>query len=369
MRYKEFLRSFRDLVDECPAEVMEAGSRYVILSDLHMGDGGSRDDLAPNRALVRSALRDHYLASGHTLILAGDVEELHKFGPHEIRRAWAPVYAILDEFAARGRLRKIVGNHDLALLAEEDRPYELLHGLSLLFRGRRLFCFHGHQASRFFVKYNYLSDFIVRYLAKPLHIRNTSIARDSRQRFRNEKRIYRASRRLGIVSIAGHTHRPLFESLSKYDSLRWDLESLVREYPQAEGRRKDEIESLVGLYRREFARLKRQDKKRDRGRGLYEDRDFVIPCLFNPGCATGRSGFTAIELEIDDRPTGAMCGTISLVHWTRAGRARDYIESEALGRSALEGSPFERYVLRSADLASVFARIDLLGKVRDASGS
>ena len=165
MRYKEFPASFRGLLETCPAEVPGPGSRYVIMSDLHMGDGGSRDDLIRNRALVRAALRDYYLPSGRTLILAGDIEELQKFGPEEIARAWAPVYAILDEFAARGRLRKIVGNHDLGLLKASGHPYELLHGLSLVFGPHRLFCFHGHQASKFFVKYNYLSDFIVRFLA------------------------------------------------------------------------------------------------------------------------------------------------------------------------------------------------------------
>jgi hypothetical protein len=80
---------------------------------------------------------------------------------------------------------------------------------------------------------------------------------------RHERRIYKASKRLGLVSIAGHTHRPLFESLSKYDSLRYSMESLIRDYPRA-------------------------DK---------EERDFVIPCLFNTGCATGGSGLTAIEIE------------------------------------------------------------------------
>ena len=54
----------------------------------------------------------------------------------------------------------LVGNHDLGLLRIKDHPYELSHGL-VLERGRdRLFVFHGHQASKFFTRHDYLSDFI-----------------------------------------------------------------------------------------------------------------------------------------------------------------------------------------------------------------
>jgi predicted phosphodiesterase len=353
VKFREFQESFLDLMEECPSEAMAPGSRYVVLSDLHMGDGGSRDDLAPNRALLRTALRDHYLERGYTLVLAGDVEELHKFGLGEIRRAWGPLYAVFDAFNERGALRKILGNHDLALLKEEGYPYELLHGLSLLHGPRRIFCFHGHQASRFFVKYNYLSDFIVRYLAKPLKIKNTGIAQDSRQKFKAESRIYRVSKKLGIVSVTGHTHRPLFETLSKYDSLRWTIEDLLREYPHAEGRRKAFIAEIVGIYREEFLRLKKKERKYGVTRGLYEERDFVIPSLFNSGCATARGGFTAIEIEGD--------ATISLVHWTEAGKAKPYVEREAVEWARLEGSPYARYVLERDGLDSIFARIDLLG--------
>ena len=105
MKFQEFLDSFNGLVEGSPVESLEAGARYVIMSDLHMGDGGSRDDLVKNRALVRGVLREKYLEEGWTLVLAGDIEELHKFKLPAIRRAWRPVYAVFDAFAARGGLR------------------------------------------------------------------------------------------------------------------------------------------------------------------------------------------------------------------------------------------------------------------------
>lgn len=372
MRFQEFFDSFTGLVEGSPVENLEPGSRYVIMSDLHMGDGGSRDDLAKNRALVRGALRDRYLADQWTLVLAGDIEDLQKFKLSEIRRAWQPLYALFDEFHARGNLRKIVGNHDLALLGAKDYPYDLIHGLSLALGDRRIFCLHGHQASRFFVKYNYLSDFIVRYLAKPLKIGNTSISKDSRQRFKAESRIYKASKKLGIATVTGHTHRPLFESMSKYDSLRFTMEGLLREYPLAEGARKAEIGDRVDSLKREFDGLKKRERHNGLARGIYEERDFVIPCLFNAGCCTGKGGLTAVEIEVSaherdesGKPANAMHpvggSSIALVHWAEDGTAKRYLASESLAVEPLPGMPWIRHVLRKEPLDSVFARIDLLG--------
>lgn len=362
MRFEDFFASFTSLVEASPVEELEPGRRYVVLSDLHMGDGGSGDDLWANRALLEALLGGWYLERGYTLVLNGDIEELHKFKLGAIAKAWEPLYRVFDRFEREGRLRKILGNHDLALLKERDYPYRLEHGLSLRCEGRRLFIFHGHQASRLFVRYNYLSDFIVRYLAKPLRIKNTSIAQDSRQRFKNERRIYRASRRLGIVSIAGHTHRPLFESLSKYDALRYSIETLIREYPRAGEAERARISDILSIYRAEFEALKRKDRKYGLTRGLYEERDFVIPCLFNTGCATGKGGITAIEIERGfSSPRSPSAASISLVHWASSATAKPYIEREALLKDELETGPYARYVLGSDSIDSVFARVELLG--------
>ena len=353
MRFSDFLASFEELLASCPQESIGADSRYLFLSDLHMGDGGPRDDLAPNGGLVAAVLARWYLERGYVLVLNGDIEDLSKFKLKEIRRAWAPLYALFDSFAAQGRLRKIVGNHDLALLRRDDQPYELLHALVLDWRGRKIFAFHGHEASKLFVKHAYLSDFVVRYLAKPLKIRNTSISKDSKYRFKTERRIYKASKRLGLVSITGHTHRPLFESLSKYDSLRWSIEALLRDYASAPlgSELRERAPSLIATYRAELERLGRKERRYGLSRGLYEDGSLLIPCLFNSGCATGKNGITAIEIE---------GGAISLVHWTVEGRARSYIEDEAILKDKIEGTSYARYVLKSDGLDDIFARIELL---------
>lgn len=351
MKKKEFTASFSRLVDESPIERLDENGRYVFLSDLHLGDGGRRDDMEHNRVLMENVLERWYLPRGYTLVLNGDIEDLNKFPLAVVRAAWPRLYAIFDAFAADGRLRKIVGNHDLDLLQERDYPYPLLHGLTLEKDGRRVFVCHGHQASRFFVKYDYLSEFIVRYLAKPLRIKNSSISGDSRRRFMTERRIYRAARSLGVVVIAGHTHRPLFESLSKYDSLRWSIEELLREYAISDAVQRRRLAELVGIYRSELERLSRKELRRDRSRSLYGEGPLLVPCLFNSGCATGKNGITVLEI---DRLS------ISLHHWAGVGATRPYIAKEALYVDPIDGG-FARYTIKSESLDQIFARIELLG--------
>jgi len=356
MSFKEFYHSFRTMVKEAPRESLEPSKRYVIFSDLHMGDGSSRDDLKPNQAIIEATLEQFYLNNEYTLILNGDIEDLNKFEYQKIRKAWPRLYMLFNSFAQGNRLRKILGNHDLALLQEKDYPYPLLHALNLEKDETTICIFHGHQASKLFSSFDYISEFIVRYMAKPLHIKNSSVAHHSKRRFATEKKIYRAARNLGVLAITGHTHRPLFESLSKYDSLRWSIEELLREYAVSDAERRIQIKALIDLYKTELERISRNGKKKEISRSLYSTDAFLVPCLFNSGCATGKHGITAIELE---------GGNISLVHWAQEGKNRPYIEKEALYKDRLDDS-ISRYTLKTDNLDQIGMRISLLGKRKEA---
>lgn len=352
MKMREFLESLRELEAESERMPLDQGTRIVILSDLHLGDGSGSDDFLRNQAAVQDALRFWYLPRDFLLVLNGDIEDLQKASFPRILAAHEEFFRLLDEFASRGLLRKIVGNHDLGLLLRQDLRYPIQHALRLEWRGRTLLVYHGHQASKFFVKHNYLSYFVVRYLAHPLRLKNAEVPMTSRRRFRAERRIYRASRRLGIVSVTGHTHRPLFESLSKYDTLRFKVEELIRKYVEAPEEEKPAIADLVGVYNAEFQRLSDKDRRK-RSRSLYESEDAVLPYIFNSGCATGKKGFTALEIED---------GSISLVYWADNRVARPYVEREALEITPLEGTPWTRYVLKRDKLDYVVAKIELLRK-------
>lgn len=339
-----------DEMKAAPSIALGADSRVVIIGDLHMGDGSSKDDLGRNGALLSALLDRYYLARGSTLVLNGDIEDTQKFPLARIRAEWKGLFATFDRFAREGRLYKVYGNHDEALLESSRYPYPLYPGIRLERGSRSAYVFHGHQASAFYLKHNDLSGAAVRYVLHTLGIRNRSPSKDSRRRYRVERRIYDFSRSRGVVSIIGHTHRPLFESLSKYDRLRYNIERLCSEYCSADAARMEEIAETVRLYKEEFARLSRREMRNKRGPGLY-GRDIVVPCLFNAGCAVGKKGVTAIEVE---------GGRISLAYWYEEGKERSYLERESAPAEAIEGTPYRRTTIAGEELGSVFARMDLL---------
>ncbi|MDR1748760.1 MAG: metallophosphoesterase family protein [Spirochaetaceae bacterium] len=320
MRFEEFFQSYKYLINHVPCETADKNKKYVILSDLHLGDGGPKDDLRHNKYLIESLLY-YYLQNDYSLILNGDIEDLNKFSYPDIRLAWDKLFGIFHDFHQEKRLIKIAGNHDLALLNEHDYPFPLHDGFVLNLAGKKIFMLHGHQSSDFFLKYGYLSEYIVKYLLKPLSIKNSSVSESSKRSFSTEKLFYQAARRLGILTIIGHTHRPLFESLSKYDSIRWKLEHLVK-----------------------------KKKNTYLSRNLYSTNPFLVPCLFNSGCATGRHGITALEIEPH---------TISLIHWGQDPAIKSFIKSEALTVTEIHDRIF-RHTLKRDKLARLFLLMELV---------
>jgi predicted phosphodiesterase len=350
MTDEQFSDGILNQMQAAPAVVLGPDSRVVILSDFHMGNGSSNDDFRRNGELLAAFLERHYFSRGSTLILNGDIEDLQKFALKRIRAAWGGVFSLFDRFAHEGRLYKVYGNHDEALLEYVRYPYPLYSGVRLEWGRRMLYAYHGHQASGFFVKHNDLSGALIHYVFHTLGIRNRSPSKDSGRRYRIEQRIYDFSRASGIVSVIGHTHRPLFESLSKYDRLRYDIERLCAEYSGADEARRAAIAETVGIYKEEFRRLGRKDRRNKRRDGLY-GRDLLLPCLFNSGCAVGKKGVTAIEIE-EER--------IALVYWFEEGKERRYLEREARPAAAMKGTPYRRAVIANESLGDVFARMDLL---------
>jgi len=351
MKMKEFLGTMQDLMKDSLLLQLEPNSRYVFLSDLHLGDGGKTDDFKHNEELLRASLRDYYLPKGFTLVLNGDIEELHKFKLEAIFERYRELYIIFEKFAEQKRLVKLIGNHDLGLLLHQNYPFPIYHALCLEHKDSKILAFHGHQAYKLFMQYNYLSDFLVRNIVEPLKIQNREKPLTSKRRYKAERRIYRASRSLGLISITGHTHRPLFESFSKYDTLRWNLETLLRQYSSVDNTERPALEAQIRLYASEFKRLSKVERKKKVSRSLYEREEMLVPCMFNSGCATATSGFTAIELS-DER--------LSLVFWAREGSVRPYIEKDALGKSSISDTDWCRYMLADDSLEYIIARSRLL---------
>lgn len=350
MNYHIFNYNFQETLKKSPQITIGNTDSFIILSDLHMGDGGSRDDLLHNRELLETLLK-HYYEKGYTIILNGDIIDLSKYKYERIINAWESTIAILKQYNDAGRLYQILGNHDSGLPLY-NYPFELKESLLLNYNNNKLFILHGHQASRLLTKTPYISDFIVRFIARPLSIKNTSARKNAYARIAVERLIYKASRELKLVSLIGHTHRPLFDALSKYDNLRWTIEELFREYIIAEEPKKQQLAELIKLYRNELLTIKKKDKTRI-SKSLYAEEDLLIPCLFNSGCATGKTGITCLEIKH---------GSLALTYWSSISKARPYMDREALKRETIPNSTAIRYVIRQETLSSIFDRIMLLSE-------
>jgi UDP-2,3-diacylglucosamine pyrophosphatase LpxH len=351
MKDTGFAATVRELMVSAPEMELGPGAKVLVVSDLHVGNGSVSDDFTVNEALFLDALDSLYLKEGWTVVLNGDIEELQKFKYREIVSAHAGLYDRLSRLSAEERLYKILGNHDLGLLARENGPFPLHHALLLRRGDDGIVCFHGHQASKFFSRHAYVSGFIVRYIAQPLKIKN--VDRPIKSQIKNERRIYKAAKALGVACVTGHTHRPLFESLDKKDWLKFSLERLLALHPESSGEERERLERDILLHVRELKRLSKRRKRRGFPiRSFYETDGIPVPCLFNSGCATARGGFTAIEIDGED---------IALVEWSRPDMAREWVEREALSRFAIPGLDAIRYTLRREPLDVVFSKIRLLG--------
>jgi UDP-2,3-diacylglucosamine pyrophosphatase LpxH len=346
-------RKLDRLYGRAPVVRLRPGDKLVVFSDLHLGDGGSSDDFKKNGGLFLAAMRRYYLEKEFTLILNGDVEELARFRLKRITACWAEVYRVWGEFAARGSLVKLVGNHDLGLLRRRrrDLPFPVIEALKIRLGGKLLFVIHGHQTSHLNWAFQTFGILFLRWLLRPLGIGNYTVARSSRRRFSVEKRMYGFAREKKIMALIGHTHRPLFESLSRLDTLKVEIENLCRLYPRAAAAAKRGLEQQLARLKAEFVKLQQKDRRVRNAENLYHDGP-LLPCLFNSGCGIGRHGVTGIEI---------VRGRIALVYWFDRRRSEKYFAAENYEPQRLGDSDYYRVVLKEEELDYIFTRINLLG--------
>lgn len=340
------------LFQETPLLSITDEDRIVVFSDLHLGNGSSKDDFLPNSDFFETILEQYYLSNGYKLILNGDIEELQRFQLKDITKRWERIYNLFHKFQERQGFFKIIGNHDQELQAKKVPSVNGHHlsALKLNYNGDTLFIFHGHQASFFIERFNSLCRFILRYIANPFGIKNFSFSHDRRIRFRTEQKVYYYSRDKKIVSLIGHTHRPLFESLSKVDFLKFKIEQLCREYSKAKPETQPKLAKKIELYNRELKQHLIRHKQDALKSSLY-DANLLVPCLFNSGCVIGKSGITAIEIS---------GGNITLVYWFDRRRSQKYFDFNGYQPEQFNNSDYFRLTLNEDNLKYIFARINLL---------
>lgn len=358
-------QNLTELYNRLPVRYLGPRDRYVIFSDLHMGNGSRTDDFATNGDLFTQVLREYYAERSFHLILNGDVEDLQRFPMRAIVHRWPHVYEAFARVAHAGGLTRIVGNHDIDLLeggpsvgpiamhGHERWPETFIHpvleGMRLQHECGEILLFHGHQTSRWYERHNDLIRLILRYIANPLRIGNVTVAANSRKRFRIEERVYAFASSQKVLAVIGHTHRPLFESMSKSDSIQFEIERLCRKYPKSKNKASI-AEKIAGL-KEELVEVRIEAQRQpDLQASLYREH-LLVPSLFNSGCVLGKRGMTCLEIENNE---------MRLVYWYDTQRKQKFSQFRVSHGEEIEGTSFRRSVIKSDSLDYIFSRIHLL---------
>lgn len=213
---------------DAPELTIDEGSRIVIMSDCHRGDGSWNDSFAANRNLFLAALGE-YNKNRFTYIELGDGDELWEVKDFAaITGLYNNVFALMARFYRDDRLYLLYGNHDMVkkdpeFVSENFGPLgfpglKVHEGLVLSHSSGKykIYLLHGHQADFFNDRLWKLSRFLVRYLWSPLESLGvndpTSASQNSSKKDLVEQRLSRWAKEQGSIIVAGHTHRPVFSA-------------------------------------------------------------------------------------------------------------------------------------------------------------
>ncbi len=342
-----------NIFNNSPKLNIDDSDKFVIFSDFHLGSRKKRDDFTNNSEMFFHIIKKYYYDHRFKLVLNGDIEELQRIRLDTIKSRWADLYDIFEMFDNEKRLFKLIGNHDSALSREShsDINRQLLDGLVLLYKECPIFIFHGHQVSGYYSKAAQISKFFLRYFANPLGIKNITRSFENQKIHKLEQKVYEFSNSRKIISIIGHTHRPLFESVSEIAMIKYKIENLVRSYINAPEEKLHSIKKEILQSRIELSRLQNDNIDYASVESKYSENGLVIPSIFNSGSVIGKNGMTAIEIS---------GGDISLVLWVDKNKKGKYVKYYDSITEQIDGTSFYRYTLKSDSIVYISTKIKLL---------
>ena len=296
------------------------GNKYIMLSDLHLGNGKNADDFHDNKETLLAALK-LYKEAGYKLILIGDIEDLWQFTVPEVKHEYQDsVYQAMRNFGDENTYR-IFGNHDGDWGIQPDpvktAPFRpLLPAEAIKMKDEngniKILLVHGHQGSLESDRDSWSSRFAVRFFRlvepffKKLGITSHAPAIKCEVVNEYEQIMYAWAKENKTLLICGHSHNAIFASLSYTDRLRAKIQTLeakIRENPADKEQIKKDKKELADLSKK----VKRESKCQ---------RDILptevganpLPCYFNTGCGIYEDGITGIEI-LDEK--------IRLAKWHR----------------------------------------------------
>lgn len=302
----------------------EQTGKFIIFSDQHKGARNGADDFMPAEDNYLAALA-YYSKNDFTYINLGDSEELWENTLGKVKKFNTATFEAEKLFFEQKAFVKIFGNHDLYwdndplawwqlkdIYGEKLKVYEGVV-LELLVNSHEsrvktpdsrppipdskltFFLTHGHQGDAQ-SDGNWFSKFFVARIWAPLqaflHINPNTPAYDAVKKTLHNVIMYEWS--LGqenVLLITGHTHQPVFESLTQLERL----------YKQLQTAKKENNAVLIEKFENEI-------RARNPGfTGVSMDYTGIKSGYFNSGCCCFNDG-DITGIEIAD-------GCIRLIKW------------------------------------------------------
>ena len=304
--------------------------RFIIFSDQHKGRKNGADDFMPAEKNYLSAL-DYYDQEKYHLINVGDCEELWENTLLQVIKHNQASFESEKKFIARNAFTKIVGNHDLDWEIDPLAPALLkkIYGTSIpVLQGilletsvsekvLRIFLTHGHQGDMQ-SDGNWFSKFFVTKIWAPLQallkINPNTPAYDQELKTEHNRVMYEwAMQQSDLILITGHTHQPVFESLTHFERLQLQHHKALHQHnPQ-----------WAEAIENEMKWRSTED------RHISEDYLKTKPVYFNSGCCCFSDG-DITGIEIAD-------GSIRLIKWEESdGQSQRFILHESSLQSLLD---------------------------------
>ena len=298
------------------------GQKIIIFSDQHRGSRDGSDDFAICENSYLTAL-DYYNNENFYFINLGDCEELWENTMFGISKHNIAVYQKEKLFIDRDAYCKVFGNHDLFW---DNDPLaanwlKRIYGVAIrIFTGvlirvdifseatLEIFCTHGHQGDKQ-SDGNAFSKWFVSYIWGPLQNLleiniNSPSANDNLKTLHNMYMYDWSAAQENILLVTGHTHQPVFNSLTHLERLYQQLE---KAYTLNDADAQKKIEAEIPRRKREYDFVNHSFDK-------------MKPTYFNSGCCCFDDG-TITAIEISD-------GFIRLIKWSLIGGMPERIVAE-----------------------------------------
>lgn len=292
--------------------------KVIIFSDHHKGTRDRRDDFADAEENYLRAL-DYYNDQGYYYVNLGDSEELWENTLLSVMSRNKRCFRKEKMFTDRDAYCKLVGNHDL-FWREGIMPGTFLKRMyhkvipvyeAVLLRFTttagllEIFCTHGHQGDAQ-SDGNKFSKWFVSNIWGPVQAfleinPNTPSTNDNLKTTHNQVMYEWSADQKKLALITGHTHQPVFRSLTHLERLLLNLEDAVKE---GDANTINAVKAEVPRRRAEYDFVGESFRN-------------MKPSYFNTGCCCFEDG-TITGIEIAD-------GEIRLVKWASKNKEAERI--------------------------------------------